>query len=235
MRQHTFIRFACCIVWRGMSTCLSTQYIIYRQWTSNYFLAFSLLDGTTWTIKRNYGLREQDPLNELPFRNVYVWRHHGLSCVSPTYLISLSRVRETCYKCYPSLTNCKTMLFFFNPYNQQLPVPVATRSRACVCGPSLAGIVGSNLTGGMDVCLLWCVLSGRSLCVGLITRPEEFYRLWCVWVWSWIVDNEEVLDHWGLLCHGYKNITSNQWHYVRANILGGSDTSDTTESWNDVW
>ena len=25
-----------------------------------------------------------------------------------------------------------------------------------------------------------CVLSGRGLCDGLITRPEEFCRLWCV-------------------------------------------------------
>ena len=25
-----------------------------------------------------------------------------------------------------------------------------------------------------------CVLSGRGLCDGLITRPEEYYRLWCV-------------------------------------------------------
>jgi hypothetical protein len=29
-----------------------------------------------------------------------------------------------------------------------------------------------------------CVLSGRGLCDGLITRPEESYWLWCVWVWS---------------------------------------------------
>jgi hypothetical protein len=28
--------------------------------------------------------------------------------------------------------------------------------------------------------VLCCVLSGRGLCVGLITRPEESYRLWCV-------------------------------------------------------
>ena len=35
----------------------------------------------------------------------------------------------------------------------------------------------SNPTGGMDVC---CVLSGRGLCDGLITRPEKSYRLWCV-------------------------------------------------------
>ena len=39
--------------------------------------------------------------------------------------------------------------------------------------------MGSNPTGGMDVCLL-CVLSGRGLCDALITRPEESYRLWCV-------------------------------------------------------
>ena len=25
-----------------------------------------------------------------------------------------------------------------------------------------------------------CVLSGRGLCEGLFTRPEESYRLWCV-------------------------------------------------------
>ena len=31
----------------------------------------------------------------------------------------------------------------------------------------------------MDVCLL-LVLSGRGLCVGLITRQEESYRVWCV-------------------------------------------------------
>ena len=34
--------------------------------------------------------------------------------------------------------------------------------------------------GVMDVCCECCVLSGRGLCDGLITRPEESYRLWCV-------------------------------------------------------
>jgi len=29
------------------------------------------------------------------------------------------------------------------------------------------------------------VLSDRVLYFGLITRPEESYRVWCVWVWSW--------------------------------------------------
>jgi len=60
------------------------------------------------------------------------------------------------------------------------PIPVAARSKAWVYGRSPAGIVGSNPTGGMDVCVECCVLSGRGLCDGLITLPEESYRLWCV-------------------------------------------------------
>jgi hypothetical protein len=32
----------------------------------------------------------------------------------------------------------------------------------------------------MFVCCECCLLSGRRLCDELITRPEEFYRLWCV-------------------------------------------------------
>ena len=46
--------------------------------------------------------------------------------------------------------------------------------------PPLVETVGSNPTGGMDVCCECCVLSGRSLCDELIARPEETYRLWCV-------------------------------------------------------
>jgi hypothetical protein len=58
-------------------------------------------------------------------------------------------------------------------------IPVATRSEVCVSGRSLVRIVVSNSAGGTDVCLLCvlCVLSGRSLCVGLITRPEEAYSV----------------------------------------------------------
>jgi hypothetical protein len=36
-----------------------------------------------------------------------------------------------------------------------MPVPVAAGSKARVCGRSMAGIVGSKSTGGMDICLLW--------------------------------------------------------------------------------
>ena len=44
------------------------------------------------------------------------------------------------------------------PYFKQrlfsTPIPVAARSKASICGGLLAGIVGSNPAGGMDVSLL---------------------------------------------------------------------------------
>ena len=43
----------------------------------------------------------------------------------------------------------------------------------------LLGLWCSNPAGRVDVC---CVLSGRGVCGGVITRPEESYRLWCIWV-----------------------------------------------------
>jgi hypothetical protein len=59
---------------------------------------------------------------------------------------------------------------------------VAVRSKAWVFGRSLTRIVGSNPTkkkippgAWMSVSCECCVLSGRGLCVGLITRPEESY------------------------------------------------------------
>jgi hypothetical protein len=38
------------------------------------------------------------------------------------------------------------------------PIPVAERSKACVCGRSLAGIECSNPAGGNDVCFLLSVV-----------------------------------------------------------------------------
>ena len=61
------------------------------------------------------------------------------------------------------------------------PIPVAARFKT-VCGRSLAENAGS---ARLSVpCKCW-LLSGRGLCFGLITRPEEFFWALCVWVRSW--------------------------------------------------
>jgi len=85
----------------------------------------------------------------------------------------------------------KISKYYLYQINVLLPIPVAERSLACVCGLSLAGIVDSNPAGAlMSVSCACCVLSGGSLWVGQITRPEESYRVSCVSVWSWILYNE---------------------------------------------
>ena len=60
-----------------------------------------------------------------------------------------------------------------------VPIPVAARSTlACWdCG------FESHTAARMPVCRECCALWRRGLCVGLITRLEESYRL-CLWVWS---------------------------------------------------
>ena len=47
-------------------------------------------------------------------------------------------------------------------------IPVAVRSKTCVFGRRLAGVVGSNPAGRMDDCLSWLlyVLFGRGFCDG---------------------------------------------------------------------
>jgi len=62
-----------------------------------------------------------------------------------------------------------------------IPISVAALLRAWVYGRSHAGIwVRIPREACMSVCVDCCVLSGRGLCDGLITRPEKSYRLWCV-------------------------------------------------------
>jgi len=50
-----------------------------------------------------------------------------------------------------------------------------------VRGSLLAEIVGSNPPGvWKSVSYECCELTGRGFKVGLITRPKDSYRLWCV-------------------------------------------------------
>jgi hypothetical protein len=68
---------------------------------------------------------------------------------------------------------------------------MAVRSKAQACGRSLAGIVGSKPDRGMGCeC---CVLSGRDLCDGPISRTVEYYRARvCVYVYVCVVECDQV-------------------------------------------
>jgi hypothetical protein len=72
-------------------------------------------------------------------------------------------------------------LSIFDSLVFSMPIPVAKRSKARVCGRSLVGIAGSNpAVIWTSVSCECCLLSGRGLCDGPNPRPEESYRLWCV-------------------------------------------------------
>ena len=53
----------------------------------------------------------------------------------------------------PPLSLSLSLSFFYGVEFVELLIPVATQSKAWVCGCSLAGIVGSNPARGMEVCL----------------------------------------------------------------------------------
>ena len=61
------------------------------------------------------------------------------------------------------------------------PIPVAERSTA------------TRLLGLRVRIPVWTGMSGRDCCVGLITCPDEYYRVCCVWVWSCSLDSVEAL------------------------------------------
>jgi len=54
----------------------------------------------------------------------------------------------------------------------------------------------------------YCVLSGRGLCDGLITRPEEFYRLWRVVVCNQECSNEETKARYGAVKNTTKRVVT---------------------------
>jgi hypothetical protein len=78
--------------------------------------------------------------------HIWNWIHYCFSvsihqCVSQFSAVNGSRNFDSPTLCY--LNFCTSLVRF----------PVAARWKAWVCVRSLAGILGSNPTGGMDVCV----------------------------------------------------------------------------------
>ena len=70
---------------------------------------------------------------------------------------------------------------FFSQKVLMSPISMAAPSKAQVCGRCLGGTAGSNTAGAwMSASCDSCVLSDTGVYIGLITRPEEPYRVWCV-------------------------------------------------------
>ena len=82
--------------------------------------------------------------------------------------------------------------------------PVAARSRS-TAARLLRSWVRIPPGAWVFFCCECCVLSGRGLCDGLITRPEESYRLWRV-----VVCDQETSYARRLPARGLQN-TNPQW------------------------
>jgi len=126
---------------------------------------------------------------------IYIYIY--ILCCS-VYCLCVTVYRATATGCQPncSLQIHRRKMYTFEKPNEQPTYWHIEKNVNClvygvVWGWPLARIVGSNPARGMDVCLLWVLCSVRGLCVGLITCPEEPYRVSYVWVWSWSLDNED--------------------------------------------
>jgi hypothetical protein len=88
-----------------------------------------------------------------------------------------------------------------------LPIPVAVRFKAWVFGRSLTGIVGSNPTGGMDVCLVGvvcCQVEVSATSWSLVQRSPAECGVSQMCVTMKPRRNEEAQAHIGLSSHRKK-------------------------------
>jgi len=76
--------------------------------------------------------------------------------------LRLTPQKEGRYTSHPDKRRTFEPLFYkpgyFSQYTDYRPISMAVRSKAWVCGRSLAGITGSNPSGGMNICREYCVL-----------------------------------------------------------------------------
>jgi hypothetical protein len=77
-----------------------------------------------------------------------------------------------------AISDCRSFIQSKSAYcRSQWPRDLRRRSAAA----RLLGLwVRIQPRAWMSVCCECCVLSGRGICDGLIPRPEESYRVWCV-------------------------------------------------------
>jgi len=169
-----------------------------------YFLIFCRLDNAAWGGHNTLPPTHQRP----PYRHTYWYVDTFLSTDSVDWNTVSSiclNSTQTDSPCYLNKTDNRT-LFRVLLHSEHFTVLISNYlqwPRGVKCGSPAARLlilwVPILSWARRSVCYDCCVLSGRGLSVGLITRPEESYRVWCALVSSCIVHNEEHLTQWGLL------------------------------------
>jgi hypothetical protein len=172
-----FLEFQICYKLVPLYTDLFLYNSVCHQRLSRRFL---LLDNLRCTNMKAALAACEDDIFPPGAANIGGWERTALSPEWAPSFPNLNLRASRTPRCYDTLLHCSRMF-----------KSVCALSRAFAVARLLALRVRIP-----DVCLCdCCVLSGRGLFVGPITRPEESYRVWCVWVWSWRLDIEEALAH----------------------------------------
>ena len=138
---------------------------------------------------------------------------------STRYLLRITRFLFRASNCVPWSPICK--IYHLLILTIWRPIPVAAYSKAWVCGCSRVGIVSSNPTGGMDVCLLWvlCVVRWS------LRRADHSYRgvLPNVACLNVIVKPRKVRPWPGIGSKRYRGKKKNIWRHIIKLRIPSSD------------
>jgi hypothetical protein len=113
-------------------------------------------------------------------------------------------IQNVCFVSYRLYVLCHTECMFCVIQNVSCRLTYLTEIRSWPqwlsilrCGSTATHFLGLRvqilLGAQVSVHYECCVLSGRGLCDGPITCPEESYQVWCVWVLLW---NLEIKRSW---------------------------------------
>jgi hypothetical protein len=139
------------------------------------------MSGTSETTTYSNGVRGRYSNIFLPLRVI-----SGNTVCSPMRPYNHnSALVKSIFNRVPNFVTARLLRLRGDPYSAclecWLPISVAAHSKAWMCVRSLAAIASLKPAWGMHACLLWILCPVRQrFGVGLTTRPEKSYRMWCV-------------------------------------------------------
>jgi hypothetical protein len=183
-----------CCGWKGH--CLvgcGLLLVLLGESTVSYSSQKATCDQQQWTDKAGAG-RQYLPIPSDFFYNIP--RH----IMRVNFQKPMSLNREECILYY-------YYYYYYYYYCCRSQWPLGLRRRSTATRP-LRLWVWIPAEAWMFVCWDCCVLSGRGLCDGLVTRPEESYRLWRVVVCDQETSNEEAKARYGVVKNTTKRVVT---------------------------